>query len=60
MWNIFTIAFCVIALLFNSYLWFIYTKKTNKKERKKDGWNSCYLIATLLLVTVLFIRIGKL
>ena len=60
MWNIIIIVFCGGALLFNSYLWIKYRNKTDKKNQKKEGWNQYYFMTTLLLLTVLLNRIGKL
>ncbi len=60
MWNIVITIICVVALLFNSYLWNIYLKRTTKENREKDGWNSYYVMTTILLVIVLLTRISKL
>jgi hypothetical protein len=60
MWNIIVIIFCVVALLFNSFLWFKYRKNTDRKIQKKEGWNNYYFMTLLLLLTVLLNRIGKL
>jgi hypothetical protein len=59
MWNTITITICVIALIFNSYLWYIYRYKNEKETREKEGWNSFYLISNLLIIIVLLMRIGK-
>ena len=59
MWNIFVIIFCVGALIFNSFLWLKYRKNTDKKVQKKEGWNHYYFMTSLLLLTVLLNRIGK-
>jgi heme/copper-type cytochrome/quinol oxidase subunit 2 len=60
MWNIIVIIFCVVALLFNSFLWLKYRKNTDRKIQKKDGWNNYFFMTLLLLLTVLLNRIGKL
>lgn len=60
MWNIVITIICVVALLFNSYLWNNYLKRTTKENREKDGWNSYYVMTTILLVIVLLTRISKL
>jgi hypothetical protein len=60
MWNIIVIILCVVALVFNSFLWLNYRKNTDRKIQKKDGWNRYYFMTSLLLLTVLLNRIGKL
>ena len=60
MWNIFIIVICVIAFVFNSYLWFVFRKENDKEIRGKQGWNGFYLISTFLILIVLMTRIGKL
>ena len=60
MWNIIVITFCSLAIIFNSYLWIKYRRKANKEVQIKQGWNSFHFITTLLLITVLLTRIGKL
>ncbi|HET8858887.1 hypothetical protein [Marivirga sp.] len=59
MWNIITVIFCAMALLFNSYLWYKHRQKATKEEMKKQGWNAFHMISTLLIVVVLLQRIGK-
>lgn len=60
MWNILTILFCVIALIFNSFGWFNYRKKADPDIRQKEGWNSFYIVSTILIIVVLLSRIDKL
>jgi hypothetical protein len=59
-WNIITICFCTLALLFNAYLWINYIKKTTKKKQNSDGWNSFHLVSTFLILLVLLNRIAQL
>lgn len=49
----------MIALIFNSYLWYTYRNNCVKGIRKKEGWNSFYFISNLLVIIVLLMRIGK-
>jgi len=60
MWNIFTIIFCVIALIANLIGWYNYRKKAAPDIRQKEGWNSFYIVSTILIIVVLLSRIGKL
>jgi len=60
MWNILTIIFCVSALIFNSIRWFNYRKRAAPDIRQKEGWNSFYIVSTILIIVVLLSRIDKL
>ncbi len=49
----------MIALIFNSFLWYTYRNKSEKEIREKEGWNSFYLRSNLLIIILLLMRIGK-
>lgn len=55
-WNNIIIGIYVFALLLNGYSWFRYNKNVTQEQRKKEGWNSFYMISTLLLFIFLLKR----
>ena len=57
--NYIYISICIIALLFNTYLWLMYRKNSDEEKREKEGWNSYYFVATLLLAIVLLNLLNK-
>jgi len=57
-WSNLIIGFYVVILLYNGYSWYKYNKNASKDQKKKEGWNNYYLIATIFVLMLLFRKIG--
>ncbi|XDZ54619.1 hypothetical protein FlaCF_1667 [Flavobacterium tructae] len=58
MWSNILISIYVLILIFNGYLWYKYNKSASKDQKKKEGWNSYYTIATIFILVLLLQKLN--
>ncbi|WP_131494892.1 hypothetical protein [Flavobacterium sp. MEB061] len=52
------IAIYVLLLILNGYFWYKYNQRATSDQKKKEGWNNYYSLATVFVLVLLAQKLG--
>ena len=57
-WRNVLIGIYILLLIGNGYMWYKYNQQTSKEQKKKEGWNNYYGLATIFILVLLSQKMG--
>ena len=57
-WSNLLIGIYVLLLIGNGYMWYRYNQKASIAQKKKEGWNNYYGLATIFILILLSQKMG--